>query len=202
MASILLSFCATLVSAMLLAEPEFVFETGTPPWKGERLVLPPDFAPDLEWSGVEHIRFAPGMFLADAPDFFSYILVFLLEPGSGVSKEGLESGMLVYYTGLSKAVMGGKNLTVDTKSFAVSLKQVTEIAGAPESAIGVTSWSGALDWIEPFATQKRQKLHLEIHVWEREGSPVVLSCVSPIAPEKDVPWNALREIGARFRFDP
>jgi hypothetical protein len=90
------------------AEPEFVFETGTPEWKGERLDLPPGFAPDLGWTGVEHIRFAPGMFKAGEPDFFSYVLVFLLEPGSDVSESALKRELLVYYRGLSKAVMAGK----------------------------------------------------------------------------------------------
>ncbi len=144
---LLLTFSSVFVPSTLFSEPEFVFETGTPPWKDERLVLPPDFAPDLDWTGVEHIRFAPGMFEAGEPDFFSYILVFLLETGSDVSKEGLESGMLFYYSGLSKAVMAGKNLTVESAGFTVSLKQEAEIAGAPESATGVVSWSGTLDWI-------------------------------------------------------
>lgn len=187
--------------APLPAEPRFVFETGTPPWKGERLDLPPDFAPDLDWAGVEHIRFAPGMFQSDAPDFFSYILVFLLEPGSDTSKAGLESGMLVYYTGLSKAVMAGKNLAVDTSRFRASLEEATKTDGVPHVAKEANSWAGTLDWIEPFATQKPQKLYLEIHVWNHEGKLAVMSCVSPGAPDMDVPWKTLREIGTRFRFD-
>ena len=192
----------TLLSPRAVAEPTFVFETGTPAWKGERLVLPPGFAPDLGWSGVEHIRFAPGMFAAGEPDFFSYVLVFLLEPGSEVSGPALEREMLVYYSGLSKAVMGGKELTVDTSGFTVSLASSNGKTGAPLSAPTATAWTGTLDWVEPFATQKPQTLHLELHVWEHEGRPVVLSCVSPIAREGDGPWKALREIRSTFRFEP
>ena len=39
------------------AEPVFQFETGPPAWRGERIALPPGFAPDLGWTGVEEIRF-------------------------------------------------------------------------------------------------------------------------------------------------
>ena len=39
--------------------------------------LPPkDFAPDMKWKGKEEIRFAPGMFKPNAPDFFSHRFCF------------------------------------------------------------------------------------------------------------------------------
>ncbi len=186
----------------LRAEPGFIFDTGNPPWKGERLELPPGFAPDLGWSGVEHIRFSPGMFEAAAPDFFSYVLVFLLAPGSAVTEASLERELLTYYTGLSKAVMGDKKATDEATTFAISLSVAEKPLPGPESAPDATAWSGALDWVEPFATRKAQQLHLELHVWEHEGSPVVLSCVSPLVPDNSGPWKELRAIRAKFRFDP
>ena len=190
------------VSDTLSAEPGFIFDTGDPPWKGERLELPPGFAPDLGWSGVEHIRFSPGMFEAAAPDFFSYVLVFLLAPGSDVTEVSLERQLLIYYTGLSKAVMGEKRETDEAAPFAISLSMAEKPLPGPESAPDATAWSGTLDWVEPFATRKAQQLHLELHVWEHEGSPVVLSCVSPLVPDDSGPWKALRAIRAKFRFDP
>ena len=72
------------------AEPKFVFDTGNPPWRGERIELPPGFAPDLGWKGVEQIRFAPGMFTEGEDDFFSYVLVFLLSNEAKTDKPTLE----------------------------------------------------------------------------------------------------------------
>jgi len=200
-----LFLCTILLAAIAppaFAEPKFIFETGTPEWKGERLELPPGFAPDLGWTGVEHIRFAPGMFNAEAPDFFSYVIVFLLESGSDVSEAALERETLVYYRGLSKAVMAGKQQTVDTSGFAVALAPSDDKSGAPAVTPTATAWTGTLDWVEPFATQQPQKLFLEIHVWEHEGQPVVLSCISPVAPDAVEPWKALRSIRTAFRFEP
>lgn len=193
---------AGMLPMSLRAEPRFIFETGLPPWKGERLDLPPGFAPDLGWTGVEQIRFSPGMFQAGAPDFFSYVLVFLLEPGSDVSQTALERELLVYYRGLSKSVMEGKGMSVDTSGFTVSLVKGKQGPGALEFAPDATAWSGTLDWVEPFATQKAQKLHLELHLWRHGGSPVVFSCVSPVTPKTEAPWKELRRIRTKFRFAP
>ncbi|MBU62044.1 MAG: hypothetical protein CMI26_06040, partial [Opitutae bacterium] len=65
-----------------------------PVWFGERIKLPPGFSPTMDWKGIEEIRFAPGMFKADQPDFFSYALVFSLEPEADVSLAGLSKQIL------------------------------------------------------------------------------------------------------------
>jgi hypothetical protein len=185
------------------AEPVFQFETGPTPWRGERIDLPPSFARDLGWTGVEEIRFAPGMFEAEAPDFFSYILVFHLAPDSDVSEAGLKRELLVYYRGLASAVMAGKEKTVDPAGFSLALTKAEGSAlAAPESAPKAEGWTGTLDWIEPFATEKPQKLHFEVHVWKEGDHPVVLSCVSPVEPSGEVAWPALRTIRKSFRFAP
>jgi hypothetical protein len=198
----LCTFLLAAIAPRAFAEPTFIFETGTPEWKGERLDLPPGFAPDLGWTGVEHIRFAPGMFEAAAPDFFSYVIVFLLEPGSDVTEAALKRETLVYYRGLSKAVMAGKQQSVDTSGFTVTLVPSDDKSGAPTATPTATAWTGTLEWVEPFATQQPQKLFLELHAWEHKGQPVVLSCISPVAPGLDDPWKALRSIRAAFRLEP
>ena len=37
-------------------------------WAKETIPLPSAFAPDMKWKGAEELRFAPGMFKANAPD--------------------------------------------------------------------------------------------------------------------------------------
>ena len=183
-------------------EPKFIFDTGVPAWKGERLELPPGFAPDLGWNGVEHIRFAPGMFDPDAPDFFSYVITFLLSPEADVSPEKLKKELLTYYRGLSKAVMAGKGKSVDAGQFTISLTKLQNPGAAPTSADKVAAYSGSLNWTEPFATQQPQTLNLEIFVWNHGDQPVVFSCVSPAPPEQETPWKTLREISSGFRLEP
>lgn len=194
------AFSLTAAVAQEAAGPAFVFDTGTPPWRGERIQLPPGFAPDLGWKGVEEIRFAPGMFEAGSDSFFSYVLVFSLEPGSDTSEAALKREVLTYYRGLSQAVMKGKQLAVDAAGFTLGLEKAARAESAPAGAKEVTAYSGKLTWIEPFATQKDQTLHLEVQVWQHGGRPVVLSCVSPVAPDGGALWKTLRDIRSKFRF--
>ena len=183
------------------SEPEFVFETGEPAWVGERIELPPGFAPNLGWKGVEEIRFAPGMFQAEAKDFFSYILVFLLEPKADTSQAALKRELLTYYKGLSEAVMKGKGKAVDTTAFSITLTKTDALKSAPVKAKNITAYTAVLKWLEPFATEENQSLQLEIHCWEHLGQPVVLSCVSPLDRDQAV-WTQLRKIRESFQFKP
>ncbi len=159
-------------------------------WRGETITLPPGFAPDLKWHGVEHIRFAPGMFKPDSDSFFSYLLVFLLnkDEAKNVSKEGnVQAQVLTYYRGLAKAVMGGKGMPVDTEKFKLKL----------DKKEGSPVWNGALDWVEPFATQKAQKLNMEISIWQYQGAPVLYFVVSPQAKDQPI-WKEMRKYRTAF----
>ena len=75
---------------------------------GEVIKLPPSFAPDMKTKGVEDIRFAPGMFKPDQPDFFSYLFVINSTTGQKFTDEKfLHSELLAYYKGLAKSVSRG-----------------------------------------------------------------------------------------------
>jgi len=186
-----LTYCLLLLFATLplQAEPEFQFKTD---WRGERIELPPGFAPELGWNGVEEIRFAPGMFEPGTESFFSYVLVFLLEEGSDVSPESIQREVLTYYQGLAKAVMGNTNRPVDTSQFDFAL-------GDPKTSGDTTEFTGQLNWVEPFATQQPQKLNLEISLWKHLKQPALFFSVSP-QPADHAIWTKLREIREDFQF--
>ena len=60
------------VTAALPLETAVYHEKPTLKWFRERIALhPKGFDPDLGLKGIEEILFAPGMFKADQPDFFS-----------------------------------------------------------------------------------------------------------------------------------
>lgn len=169
-------------------------------WQGESIPLPPGFARDLKWHGVEHIRFAPGMFDPQSESFFSYILVFLLSKEDDVSEKAMSEQILTYYRGLAKAVMGRKGMAVDTNEF--QLKQEAAEGGAAfiPAAAGdqdVKSWNAVLRWTEPFATQKPQTLNFEVHLWKQGDAPVVFFTVSPQPMDHEI-WKEMRGYRAAF----
>ena len=181
-------------------KPEtFHWETG-PGWFGERIKLPPGFSPTMSWKGIEEIRFAPGMFKADQPDFFSYALVFSLEPDADVSPSGLRKQILLYYQGLSSQVSAGKGRKVNISKFAIDLKPAKDLSGfAPKQAKGSTAYLATLKWIEPFATGKPQDLHLEIHAWKDKTRKrtYLFFCASPQSLDAPI-RKTLRKIRAAF----
>jgi len=207
-------FPATLPCLLLLAmllpgqltaqQPETgpTFEFQTPKaWRGEVIALPPGFAKDLAWKGVENIRFAPGMFKAEHANFFSYVLVFLLDKDADVSEAAVKKQVLVYYQGLAQAVAGKVLPDLDTDAFELELKAADELKPNPggDKVEGMKTWAGTLDWIEPFATKKAQTLNLEVHVWKHEEQPALYFTVSPQATDHAI-WKEMRDYRKGFTF--
>lgn len=183
------------------AAERLVFKTE---WKGERITLPPSFAPEMGLKGIEEIRFAPGMFDVKSDSFFSYALVFSVSEDQKLTEEVIRKETLTYYRGLSKAVLKGKGVEVDGAKFTFELKKTEAVKDAPESLAKpetATQYSGKLDWVEPFATAKAQTLHFEIQTWSdpKTARNYLFVCTSPKAPgETDPVWKELREIRRGF----
>jgi hypothetical protein len=177
-------------------------EPGTPKlaapagWGGETIQLPPGFAPDMKLKGSEHIRFAPGMMKPASSSFFCYAFVFELQPEPVLTQSVVKDEFLKYYRGLCKAVLNGKLPDVDPSEFTLELQQVKSDAkpSSDEEAAGrPTQYTGTLDWVEPFATKKAQKLNLEIRTWANSDRNYIFACVSPQDRDAAI-WKQLHTI--------
>ena len=179
-------------------EKESPYQVPTPKgWAKETIALPPAFAPDMKWKGTEELRFAPGMFKAGAPDFFSYALLFWLPDDAEIDAKAMEREMLAYYRGLAAAVAKSKKQEADTKAFTVTITAAKQQPDKRPGGEAVAGYVGDLKWTEPFATGKPQTLHLEIHTWPsaKHKHHCVFVCASP-QPETGAVWKTLREIRA------
>jgi hypothetical protein len=164
-------------------------------WGKETIELPPKFAPDMTWKGVEEIRFAPGMFKPEATDFFSYALLFWLPDDQKTDPKTVEKELLAYYRGLAKAVLESKKQKVDAGDFTLTIKDAKEKTGKRPGGEAYSASVAELKWTEPFATSKPQTLRIEIHTWPsaKHKRTCVFLCVSP-QPETAEVWKTLREI--------
>lgn len=173
-------------------------------WKGERITLPPAFAPTMKLKGIEEIRFAPGMFQAQADSFFSYAFVFSVSKEQELTEAVIQREILVYYRGLAESVLKGKGRAVDTGKFTFKLERAKQATGVPEqlpSSTPITQYAGELDWVEPFVTGKPQLLHFEIHSWTLPSTArnYLFVCTSPkTRGETEAVWKALRTLRRRF----
>jgi len=197
-------FRVCLLSALILtttaaAQPEKQppYQLPTPTgWRKEHFALPPSFAPDMNWKGSEELRFAPGMFKANAPDFFCYAFLFWLSDDAEVDGKTLERELLAYYRGLSSAVSKSKKREVDTKAFTLTITAAGQQPDKRPGGEAAAGFVGELKWTEPFATGKPQALHLEIQSWQSASKHhCVFVCASPQTQTTAV-WKILREIRA------
>ncbi len=159
-------------------------------WRSEGVELPPPFAPELKLKGQAQLQFSPGMFDKDSDLFFTYVFAFRTEAEPKLEQEIIESSLLAYYQGLAKRVSRNRELDVDT--FELKLEKSEE---QPDDA---TSYTGTLDWTEPFATNASQtlKLDVESRFDEESKQNYLFVCASP--SEDEEVWKQLLEIRSGF----
>jgi len=193
----ILAVCFLISGSLLLAaEPTSTKLVAPDGWSGETIALPPGFAPDLTLKGVEKIRFAPGMMKPASDSFFSYAFAFELQSKPALTEPVVKEEFLKYYRGLCKAVLNGKLPEIDPSEFTLELKRVksdTENSSDEKAVDAPTRYTGTLDWVEPFATKKPQKLELEIWTWSRNDRNFIFTCVSPQSRDSAI-WKQLRAI--------
>ena len=183
----------TLLIADEPGSPRLVAPAG---WGGEIIKLPPGFAPDMKLKGFEHIRFAPGMMKPQSESFFSYAFVFELQPNPALTDAVVQDEFLKYYRGLCNAVLNGKLPDVDPSEFTLELQRVKSDAKRPSDAKAAdasTRYTGTLEWIEPFATKKPQRLNLEVRTWASSDHNYIFACVSPQTRDRAI-WKQLHAI--------
>ena len=190
-------FVLLLGPASLAQEPEKQpFHVPAPKgWGKEAIKLPPAFARDVRWKGIEELRFAPDWLKAGSDNFFSYAMLFWLPEDEKIDAKTMERELLAYYRGLAKAVLGNRKKDVDVSKFTLTVKKAEEKAIKRPGGETVTAYVGELKWIEPFTTMQSQTLRFEIQTWEapKHKRHCVFICASP-QPEKAAVWKALRDL--------
>ncbi|MEQ9406864.1 MAG: hypothetical protein RIK87_04025 [Fuerstiella sp.] len=167
-------------------------------WGGESISLPPGFAEDMSFKGVEHIRFAPGMMQPASDTFFCYAFVFELMPKHDLTEAVIRDEFLKYYRGLCQAVLKGKRVDADPQAFTLRLVPAPENPAPPDpdDATGratLRRYTGILKWVEPFATRQAQTLNLEIQTWHSGRRSFLFACVAPLPKDAEI-WQQLRKI--------
>lgn len=149
-------------------------------WRAERIELPPAFAPGLP-TGEELLLFAPGMFDADSPEYWSYVFVVRVDEPVF---EGARLGAFLedYYDGLVSAVAadaGERGAHVPDDPARVQLTRGDE-----------GRYRAVIDLIDAFVTMEPVTLHLRIDTEQREDGAWMWVRASPQAPGHDI-WRSL-----------
>ena len=160
-------------------------------WKHETIPFPLDFAPMLPYHGIEELRFMPGFFKADAPDYWSYAFVWWLTDAPALDGPTLSAALAQYFRGLATAV-GQDKYKFDPQRFRADLA----LTGSAAQRI----LSGDVSSYDPFVTGQELVLHVEasLRPCPQSGRNALLFLLSP-KPTSDPVWAELRACAESWR---
>jgi hypothetical protein len=69
-------------------------------WGSETFPLPPAFAPEISYNGIEDIRFSPGWAKSGSDQYWSYAFLWLVEGKHSLTVEKLSNYLAAYYKGI------------------------------------------------------------------------------------------------------
>lgn len=181
-------------------------------WKSETLPFPLDFAPDLTHRGVEELRFAPGMFDATAPGYWSYAFVWWLEDRAPQDAAAFSRELTDYFRGLlvlvarerAKAPPAGAPapLPFDAAAIACTLRAEAEPPKSPEPP-GWQRFTGEATIFDAFGDNRRLSLHLTLAqrdfpaAGSAPGHRAILVLASPADPAQPI-WRQLEQVARSF----
>lgn len=195
--------CRIILSAVLLLPASAGFaeeETSIPlpfsmpipeGWRTETIPFPLEFAPELEYEGLEELRFAPGMFDADSEDFWTYAFVWWIPEETSIDPDSLASDLVAYFSGLGHVVAEDRGLDTSSASYSVSLEDADDAE---------YDYIGSAETFDSFVTGEMISLNIRVKgitCPEQERLAVFFE-LSPQPFAHNV-WTTLSKIGEEFR---
>ncbi len=161
-------------------------------WRSETIDFPLDFAPSLDYSGTEYIRFAPGWGKENTADYFSYTFLWVIDRDPKLSSTKLESEMETYFDGLitmiSKEDLSANHDVSTSKAF---FEKVND-----------SVYGGKILTYDPFTAKKDITLNVIVTYTfcESENKHLVLFILSPQTLEHPI-WKKMKKIGIDLDCD-
>jgi hypothetical protein len=193
--TIVIAFCAVIISSLLRAQnqtPQLL--KGPSNWQFERFTLPPEFAPNIAYKGVEELRFSPGMFVKDSVNYFTYAFVAELDNVASVSQDEIKNYLLDYFKGLCSSTAKERKLSIDTSKISVSIDKNTNTGKD-------VRYNATLDIFGVFADGAPVRLNAEIKVLtNKTTSKTYFVYIASPLNKTDPVWAKLRSIQNDFRI--
>ncbi len=153
-------------------------------WRTEDTDYPPPWAKHLPWKGDIQIRFPPGWFDAQSPNFWSYPVLYRLDGDVLASRDDMEKALRSYDAGLYAGKFEGSRIKID----------IGEDRKADKQGHAVIRRSITIDGYDPFATRRKLETHLEVFRWycpESRKTKVLILRSPRDFKEADAVWKTL-----------
>ena len=162
-------------------------------WESETFPLPPAFAPEIIFKGVEDIRFSPGWSKSVSEQYWSYAFIWLVEGKQVLSEKVLSDYMTAYYTGIYTANL--KDKPAPKPGFTTT--RFHKIKPAEEDAV---TYEGSVQTLN-YLTHQPLSLHVRVHFRKvaNASATVMLFEVSP-QPYSHSVWQELSTVILGFKL--
>lgn len=171
--------------------PQLLKEPAT--WEFEAFPLPPAFAPEIKYRGLEELRFAPGMFKKDTTGYFTYAFVARFDSMVDISQAEIRDYLLFYFKGLCATVARDKKMLIDTSLIAVT---IAKKKNAPKKT---TIYNARLNVLGVFADGAPVTLNMELKlVKDPVFKRLYLVIITSPLPKTDAIWKTLYQVQTDF----
>ena len=192
----LLAITATLL-APALSRGQNSDSTYSPPyqldtpakWDREHFPLPPGFAPQVPYKGMEDLRFAPGWANPASEEHWAYAFLWWLDGRPQLTPDSLSGYLQYYYTGLIATNIEPRKIP---KEKLVPVKAV--IKSGPASPGDKATFTGTVYMLD-YLTQTPMTLNVIVH-WKKLDLPdrsAVFFEISP-RPLNHAIWTQLDQL--------
>ncbi len=157
-------------------------------WHTERQMFPIEWAPDIHYTGLEDIRFAPHFGVEDSPDYWSYLFLWWVNDKPPFDARQLQSDLVKYYRGLSDGFGKQGHFTPD-------LGKVSATVSAAEEE---NSYRGTVTTYEYTGKVITLRLRVTVHPCSESDHTVVFFDLSPQPYDAPI-WEEMKGIRDTFR---
>jgi hypothetical protein len=163
-------------------------------WRTETIPFPLEFAPELAYEGLEELRFAPGMFIEDSDDFWSYAFVWWVPGDTEFDSGRVAKDLEAYFRGLTDSVAEAREFDPGQPEFEVRLAPVESNTAEP------VQWEGTIRTFDAFTTRKLVRLRVRVVVFHCHDQDhlAALFQLSP-QPSTHKIWDVMDDMRRKFR---
>jgi hypothetical protein len=162
-------------------------------WNIERFSLPPDFAPQIIYKGVEDLRFTPGWGDTLSEEHWSYSFLWWLDGMVKMNADSLQETLKKYYTGLVARNIMSRNIPANKV-----VPAIPTIKKIKTDKNDVETFSGTISMLD-YHAQVPIALNCMIHVKDSKvtNHTAIYFEISPKSLSNPI-WQKLNEIGNSF----
>lgn len=163
-------------------------------WRVEQFPFPIEFAPQIPYSGDEHLRFAPTWDKLDSDESWAYCFLWWIKLDSKMRSESLEKDLQAYYAGLV-----GRNITRRKIDQSLVVPTITEFKETVTEKGDNKTYVGTIKMLD-YMSLRPVTLHVRVYqmLCTKENKMAVFFAVSP-QPQSHAIWGQFKMVREGFQ---